>query len=185
MFTGIIEATAKVLDNTGNRLVLERPAMFDDIKLGSSIAVSGVCLSVVYFDDTSMSFDVVAETLSKTKLGTLQKNDRVNLERSMKASDRFEGHIVQGHVEGVATVVTAGSTLVIALPEHLAANVIPKGSIALDGVSLTVASLNDHHCTIAIIPHTLKLTTLADLREKDVVNIETDVLARYAALSRS
>ena len=193
MFTGIIETTAKIIENTGNRLVLERPAIFDDIKLGSSIAVSGACLSVVAFDDQSMRFDVVEETLQKTKLGELKIGDSVNLERSMRASDRFEGHVVQGHVEGVARVtsylllvtsgVTTGATLTIELPDNLAGNVVSKGSIAIDGASLTVASIEGNLCTIAIIPHTLKITTLANLREKDHVNIETDILARYSRSS--
>ncbi len=204
MFTGIIETTAKIIENTGNRLVLERPAIFDDIKLGSSIAVSGACLSVVAFDDHSMRFDVVEETLQKTKLGELKIGDSVNLERSMKASDRFEGHVVQGHVEGKALVTSyslarpkltsegglletrddpSSATLTIELPENLVPNVVSKGSIAIDGVSLTVASIEGNLCTIAIIPHTLKITTLENLREKDHVNIETDILARYSRSS--
>ena len=140
-----------------------------------------------------MRFDVVEETLQKTKLGELKIGDSVNLERSMRASDRFEGHVVQGHVEGVARVtsylllvtsgVTTGATLTIELPDNLAGNVVSKGSIAIDGASLTVASIEGNLCTIAIIPHTLKITTLANLREKDHVNIETDILARYSRSS--
>jgi|CXWL01.1.fsa_nt_gi riboflavin synthase len=183
MFTGIVETTANVLKNTRHHLVLQRPAIFDDIKIGSSIAVSGVCLSVVHFDDTSMSFDVVEETLHKTKLGSLKKGDRVNVERAMKASDRLDGHIVQGHVDATGIVEKTGNQLTVILPDHLTSSVFLKGSITIDGVSLTVASLHGNQCSIAIIPHTLTVTTLADLREKDEVNIEIDILARYSRSS--
>ncbi len=184
MFTGIIEATAEILKNEGHRLIIERPNMFDDIKLGSSISVSGVCLSIVSFDDDSMSFDVVDETLSKTKLGSLKASDRVNLERSMRADSRLDGHVVQGHVEGVGIVreckmQNVECRMKIEIPNSLLPSVVSKGSIAIDGISLTVATLEHNLCTIAVIPHTLSITTLANLKEKDLVNIETDILARY------
>lgn len=191
MFTGIIETTAPVLENANNKLVLERPAIFDDIKVGSSICVSGVCLSIVAFNDQSMRFDVVDETLRKTKLGTLKTGDTVNLERSLKASDRFEGHIVQGHVEGVAmlkdlhTESGSGTLMTIELPTDIAPFVIAKGSIAIDGVSLTVATIAETLCTVALIPHTLSITTLGHLKIGDPVNIETDILGRYVLSSHS
>ncbi len=187
MFTGIIEATAQVLKNADGTLILERPAMFDDIKLGSSICVSGVCLSIVEFDDKSMRFDVVAETMRKTKLGDLKIGDAVNLERAMKADGRFEGHVVQGHVEGTATVkeLNAQHELKIELPVEFEAFVVQKGSITIDGVSLTVANIADTLCTVALIPHTLSITTLGTLKSGDRVNIETDILGRYILSSRS
>jgi riboflavin synthase len=184
MFTGIIETKAKILERTNEGLVLERPASFHDLSIGASISVSGTCLSVVGMDDTMMAFDVVPETWAKTKLGSLHVGDSVNLERSMAAGARFEGHIVQGHVEGVGTVLNNGETdaegwiLSIELPPDLLPAVIYKGSIAVDGVSLTVASLEEDVCSIALIPHTLEVTTLGQLRLGDKVNIETDMFLR-------
>lgn len=178
MFTGIIETTAQVLENGNGRLVLDRPASFDDIRTGASICVSGVCLSVVEFDERSMRFDVVAETLRKTKLGELQTGDSVNLERSLKANGRLEGHVVQGHVEGVGAVIEI-TPFTIRLPQELLAFVIAKGSIAIDGVSLTVAKKEGDFCTVALIPHTLSVTTLGQLKAGNRVNIETDILGRY------
>jgi riboflavin synthase len=190
MFTGIVETTAKILAITPAGLTIERPALFDDIKTGVSICVSGVCLSVVDFDDSSMSFDVVQETWDKTNLGGLLRGDYVNVERSLKANGRFEGHVVQGHVEGTAEIASVentdtGATLILALPEHLATFVVPKGSICIDGVSLTVASVQGDSCTIALIPHTREVTTLGDLQAGDSVNIETDILGRYILSSLS
>lgn len=184
MFTGIIETKAKILERTLDGLVLERPKSFTDLQIGASIAVSGTCLSVVGMDDEMMSFDVVDETWARTKLGGLHRGDFVNLERSMAASARFEGHVVQGHVEGVGAVLAngemegAGWILSIDLPRELVSSVIHKGSIAIDGVSLTVASLEDTVCSIALIPHTLSLTTLGLLKGGDSVNVETDMFLR-------
>ncbi len=187
MFTGIIEATAHVLESANGKLILGRPAIFDDIKLGASIAVSGVCLSVVAFDDTSMRFDVIAETMRKTKLGDLKIGDAVNVERAMKASDRFEGHIVQGHVEGTAIMkeMNAQHELTIELSADLIPFIIPKGSITIDGVSLTVAKIEGVLCTVALIPHTLSITTLGSLKMGDRINIETDILGSYVLSSQS
>ena len=185
MFTGIIETTAEMLEKSDDGLVLKRPAGFSDLKRGASICVSGACLSVVGIDDDMMSFDVVEETWNRTKLGGLKKGDKVNLERSMRADARFEGHIVQGHVEGVATVVANGGTvdgggwiLSIEIPSAILPAVIFKGSIAIDGVSLTVAGIEDSVCSIALIPHTLEMTTLGALQPGDMVNIETDMFLR-------
>ena len=335
MFTGIIETTAKVISYSDGVLVLERPVSFDDIKIGSSIAVSGVCLSITAFDHRTMTFDVTSETLRVTKIGSLRSSDRVNLERAMRADARLEGHVVQGHVEGVGEVlfdVCVSSSiprplppeeeggfdrkhripkllrsfarmmrkkptraekilweairydqlgvrfrrqyfigglildffcprlflcvevdgeihlesaqkekdrerdaflaldhrvrtvrftnneiyqdlprvlekiknsiqnsspppseeglgveekqqtkqLVIELPQHLLSNIIPKGSITIDGVSLTIAHIEGNRITIALIPLTLEQTTLGSLKKGDRVNIETDVLVRSA-----
>lgn len=185
MFTGIIETTAKVLQNHQGRLILERPAAFTKLVLGQSIAVSGVCLTVVAWDDASMTFDMVPETLARTTLGSKAAGDAVNVERAMPADGRFEGHIVQGHVEGTATVRSMepegeGMRLTIELLPELARFVIPKGSIAIEGASLTIATINEHnYCSIALIPHTLERTTLGTLRAGDRVNIETDILLRW------
>jgi riboflavin synthase len=183
VFTGIIEATAKILQKTEPSLTVERPASFDDVKKGSSISVSGVCLSVVDVDAESMSFDVVPETFTKTNIAGLEVGDYVNLERALRADGRFEGHVVQGHIEGTAEVAQirkkqSGAELVLSMREEIAAFVVPKGSIAVDGVSLTVASVEGDGCTIALIPLTLEQTTLGDLQQGDLVNIETDILGR-------
>ena len=334
MFTGIIEALAPVISRSDSQLTIERPTAFSDIQIGSSICTAGACLSVIKFDDTSITFDVVPETWERTTLGKLKEGDPVNLERALPAGGRFEGHVVQGHVEGSATVLNSpsphpspsgggepkrnkplprnvkfyaremrqepteveemlwehlrrhgcgihfrrqhpiggcildfychegylgveidgsvhekkeqkaydkerqqylesehgihilrftndqvmssadtvlktiqehlnsppssreglgegaketkttqetGGMLVISLPRNLAKFVIPKGSIAIDGVSLTVASIDGNECTIALIPHTCESTTLGSLQAGDHVNIETDVIVRSMA----
>lgn len=185
MFTGIVETTAVVLQKTDDSLTVARPVSFDDIKEGSSIAVNGVCLSVVSFDVRSMHFNVVGETWRRTNLGSLKEGSPVNLERAMPASGRFEGHVVQGHVEGTANVVEwkqdgQWKLLVLALPQQLVPFVTEKGSIALDGISLTVAGLSGDRCTIALIPHTLEVTNIGERQPGDAVNVETDILAHYA-----
>ncbi len=185
MFTGMIEATGKILEKGENTLSIERPVSFDDLKLGSSIAVAGTCLSIVGLGDALMRFDVVPETWSKTKLGNLKAGDYVNLERAMKASDRLDGHIVQGHIEGTGKVVLQKhGQLIVELDPDLAFDVVPKGSIALDGVSLTVASKEGNRITVALIPHTLEHTTLGSLQKEDRVNVETDVMRRYSHAQR-
>lgn len=208
MFNGIIEATGEVLQGGNGKLSVRRPGMFRDIKRGSSISVAGVCLTVTEIKgrkgrDGSMAFDVVPETLRKTKLGQLRKGDYVNLERAMKSSARLDGHIVQGHVEGVGIIVNMGQgtgdrgqrkkklshvpypvshvhfrTLAIQLPGDLVQNVVSKGSIAIDGVSLTVASKKKNTVTVALVPYTIQNTTLGKLQKGDVVNVETDFLTR-------
>lgn len=189
MFTGIIESMAKVLDRRSGVLTLERPAMFDDVKIGSSIAVSGVCLTVTGLDERSLTFDVMPETVSKTTIGDHSISDFVNLERALPAHGRFEGHVVQGHVE--ATGEVAGKErqgedvrLTIRVPDDLKRAIVPKGSICLDGVSLTVAAVSPETVTVALIPMTLASTTLGSKRMGDRVNIETDILVRTLLASR-
>jgi riboflavin synthase len=186
MFTGIIESKGEVLERQEAGLVIARPSIVHDLAIGSSVSVSGACLTVTRIDDGSMSFDVVPETWSKTKLGDLAAGSMVNLERAMRADGRFEGHMVQGHVEDVGRVMSResrvmsaeGFVLTIELTEKTARYVIPKGSIAIDGVSLTVVSVAGNLCTIALIPHTLAETTLGLLKEGDRVNVETDMIVR-------
>lgn len=184
MFTGIVEVVARVLKKTDSGLTLERPKIFTDITIGSSICVSGACLSVVAFDAKTMRFDVVSETWKRTKLGDLCVGDHVNLERSLRADGRFEGHVVQGHVEGTSgqwSVVSEknGVRFTVTVPKNLLPFVVEKGSIAIDGVSLTVAKMDGDRCTIALIPHTLEVTTFGSLKEGERVNMETDVMGRY------
>lgn len=185
MFTGIVETTAEILGKTDTDLVIARPAMFDDLIIGSSIAVNGACLTVVSFDDGPMTFNLVPETWSRTNLGDHEPGDIVNLERSLAANGRFEGHVVQGHVEGTAVIADlaedeqGGVTLTLDIPEELMPFVVAKGGIAVDGISLTVVSVHGNGCTIALIPHTLSITNLKNRQPGDRVNIETDVLGRY------
>src|SRR3989339_789946 len=183
MFTGIIESMAKVTKNGGGQLVLARPKGFDDVKSGSSIAVSGVCLTATALDERSLTFDVMPETLAKTTTGDLAIGDWVNLERALPAHGRFEGHVVQGHVEGVGEVTglqTQGGDvrLAVRVPKELMHVIVPKGSICLDGVSLTITDVGPESCTVALIPMTLASTTLGTKRMGDAVNIETDILVR-------
>lgn len=183
MFTGIIEATARVMAQGGGRLALERPGTFDDVKPGSSISVSGVCLTVTVMDPESLTFDVMPETLQKTTIGDWTIGDLVNLERALSAHGRFEGHVVQGHAEGTGEVIgleqqKGDVRLTVRIPPALKRMIVPKGSICLDGVSLTVADVGTDSCTVALIPLTLASTTLGAKRMGDRVNIETDVLVR-------
>ncbi|HCI03530.1 MAG: riboflavin synthase [Candidatus Peribacteraceae bacterium] len=185
VFTGIIEAQANIREITEKGISVERPESFDDIKIGSSISVSGACLSVVNFDEHLMKFDVVSETFQKTKLGSLKAGDKINLERAMKASDRFEGHVVQGHTETTGVVTNEklrieNGELIIKVCDDVLSFLVPKGSIAIDGVSLTVATIDGNQITVALIPHTLENTTLGFLDKGDKVNIETDVMVRHA-----
>lgn len=185
MFTGIIEAVSSVTKKSNQGFSIKRPENFDDLKIGASIAVSGVCLTISALTDTELSFDVINTTLEKSTLKDLPKGSKVNLERAMPANGRFDGHIVQGHSETVAEVtdivVIDGTTQVtIKLSSELLPFVVQHGSIALDGVSLTIANLSDDHVTVALVPHTLQSTTFGALAVGDFVNVETDILGKYA-----
>jgi len=188
MFTGLVEAVGSVrsLEKRGDaaRLTLET-ALARELALGESLAVNGCCLTVTSTDGDSASFDLLVETLNRTNLGTLSGGSRVNLERALRADGRFGGHFVQGHIDTTADVLSAekkGSdlNLVIAIPEGGACYLIGKGSIAVNGVSLTVASLEEDRFGLWIIPHTLQETNLGDLRPGSPVNLEYDMLAKYA-----
>ncbi len=186
MFTGIIESMASVMEKNPQGLSIERPKSFDDLKIGSSVCVSGVCLSIVELTPSSMRFDVIPETISKTTLGSLKKGDRVNLERAMKMGDRMDGHVVQGHVETAGEVDRVqrtedrGMLVIVRCPLSVVRFALAKGSIAIDGVSLTIAKIQGDQITVALIPHTLENTTLGSLKKGDQVNIETDVMVRTA-----
>lgn len=183
MFTGIVEATGKVAALADGRLVVSSPLLVD-VPIGASVSVAGVCLTVVEHGGEGTRFDVVPENLDRTTLGSLEVGDLVNLELAMPSAGRFDGHIVQGHVDGVGTVVSMRDdhgrvTLTIAPPRGLMPHIAEKGSIAVDGVSLTVASVEDDTFSVALIPHTLGVTTLGGLATGDRVNLETDVIAKY------
>jgi riboflavin synthase len=188
MFSGLIEATAKVLqimqEPGGIRLVVARPAQFTDIALGDSIALQGCCLTVVALEERSMSFQAGEETLSRTGFGELKPGDLLNCERSLKLGDRLGGHLVSGHVDGRGQVIERSNTaewtnLVIEAPAHLMRQMVSKGSITMEGVSLTVVDVTPHTFSVALIPHTLTHTTLGDLQVGAGVNLETDLLAKY------
>ena len=156
----------------GCRLVVESGVR---AALGDSVAVSGVCLTVVDAPDGRLAFDVVQETLDRTK----PFGDEVNLEAALRAGDPLGGHYVQGHVDGVGTVRSTGDQVWIDAPSELLVYVVEKGSIAVDGVSLTVASVDDKGFAVALVPHTLEVTTLGRLAPGDAVNLEVDILAKY------
>jgi len=186
MFTGIVEATSEVLgvdeSDEGRRLRLRHD--FDTVEHGQSISVSGVCLTVEDFGDDWFEVFLASETVAKTYLGEIGVSDAVNLERAMPADGRFDGHIVQGHVDGVATVASVERVgddwaFTFSLPPELDRYVVSKGSIALDGISLTVAERSDGEITVAIIPTTYDETTLSAKEPGDPVHVEVDVVAKY------
>ena len=187
MFTGIVEQRGSVVSvesaNGGMRLVLDTGTL-PEIELGGSISVNGVCLTGVETGPGRVAVDVVKETLSRSTLAELQPGDPVNLERPMAANGRFDGHIVQGHVDGVG-VITAiepeGSArrLRLHIPDALSRYVIEKGSITVDGVSLTVAAVKGDEVEIALIPHSLHVTTLGLRAMGEKVNLEVDLVAKY------
>jgi riboflavin synthase len=193
VFTGIIEEIGEVtaLERRGDSAVLTVTAsrIVDDIVHGASIAVSGVCLTVVGWrpgDATAIDFDVMGETLKRSALGELTAGDRVNLERAVRADARLDGHVVQGHVDGTGAVISrtpgdAWDAVRFGLPGELAGFVAEKGSIAVDGVSLTVTAVGPDWFEVGLIPETLRATTLGDKAPGDPVNLEVDVLAKYVA----
>jgi riboflavin synthase len=188
MFTGIVETTATVatleLHPQGGRLVLEQVPFADELTLGESVAVNGCCLTVVSFGSGRCAFDLLGETLRLTNLGNLTTGRLVNLERAMRADTRFSGHFVQGHVDTTAEVLRYASLgqdheFTIRLPEGGKNLLVSKGSICLDGMSLTVAELKEDQFTVWITPHTHQVTTLSTMKAGDRVNVEFDMLAKY------
>jgi riboflavin synthase len=183
MFTGIVREVGTVAAFDGSRLVLAAAETATSADVGDSVSVAGVCLTVVEKSAGSLGFDVVPETLARTALGRLQATDVVNLEPSLRVGDPLGGHVVQGHVDAVGNVrslAAEGESRRIWLdaPENVVRYCLEKGSIAVDGVSLTVAALDDDGVEVALIPHTLAATTLGRLEPGDEVNLEVDVLAK-------
>jgi riboflavin synthase len=184
MFTGIVEERGLILAAGANRLEVEAPAVSSDSSIGDSISVSGVCLTVTERQGSRLSFDLADETLERSTLGALGEGDSVNLERPVTLLTRLGGHLVQGHVDGVGIIeardqAEGGEVMRISIPEGLRPYVAEKGSIAVDGVSLTLASVDESSFTVALIPHTLAATTLGAAAVGDGVNIEVDILAKY------
>lgn len=188
MFSGIIEELGRVRSITpvgeAMRLRVTATEVAQGVKVSDSVAVNGVCLTVTNVSPDTVSFDVIPETLSKTSLGQLGPGSPVNLERALRVGDRLGGHFVQGHVDATGEVInvyTEGEWYMITVraPEEVRPYLIPHGSISMDGVSLTVARLSGDEFSVALIPHTLKLTNLGDKKPGDLVNLEGDMIGKY------
>lgn len=188
MFTGIVETVGRVVaiepQGAKTRLVIDAPAVTDALPIGASVAVNGACLTVVAVRGEQVAFEAVPETLARSSLGGLRAGSAVNLERAMRADARLDGHIVQGHVDGVGRVRALDRRgddvrLAVACEPDFAELLVPKGSVAIDGVSLTVVGVAPDGFDVALIPHTLAVTTLGERRPGDAVNLEADVLGKY------
>ncbi|MDQ6838224.1 MAG: riboflavin synthase [Actinomycetota bacterium] len=183
MFTGIVEELGRLRrrhsDGDTTRLVFDASVVTADAVIGASISVNGCCLTVVDIDQDGWAADAVGETMERTNLGVVTEGDRVNLERPVRLQDRLGGHLVQGHVDAVGTVVAPAPDLRIRVPAGVVHYLVAKGSITVDGVSLTVVDVGDELFTVAVIPHTAAVTTLGRRHAGDAVNIEVDVIAKY------
>ena len=188
MFTGIIESKGEIIsiaNKTNSReFTVSLDNMFDDVNIGDSIAVNGVCLTATGISSNQINFDVISETLEKSNLGDLIAGSEVNLERALSLSSRINGHILQGHVEAVGVIVDYNKNneevvMSVGIDPGLLIYCIPKGSIAFDGISLTIAKISDNIIDVALIPHTLEHTNLKDKKTVDSVNIETDIIGKY------
>ena len=188
MFTGVVEemgtVTKLIRDGKQQRISINCHKILEDIHIGDSIAVNGVCLTVVSFDGKGFSADVMNETFSRSSLGSLKPKSHVNLERAMAADGRFGGHIVSGHIDGTGTVKSIKKDdnaiwFEIAASREILDGIVEKGSIAIDGISLTVAAVDNVSFKVSIIPHTLKETVLGTRKVGDTVNLETDVIGKY------
>jgi riboflavin synthase len=185
MFTGIIEKTLRVIGVAQGPMFKRITVAHDwpDVQPGESIAINGVCLTIAELSPGEIGFDVIKETLDKTNLGLLTNGDEVNVERAMRVGDRFDGHFVQGHVDGVAPLVKQVANesevrLTIEAPPHLAKYLAPKGSISIDGVSLTIASIHGNQFDVALIPTTLKLTNIGKRNIGWPFNLEADIISK-------
>jgi riboflavin synthase len=188
MFTGIVRELGRIaaVEGTsgGAQIVVEAPQTAADASVGDSVAINGVCLTVTKAADGSLAFDAVPETLRRSSLGRLTAGENVNVEPALRAGEPLGGHYVQGHVDGVATIRRSepegdGRRLWIDPPSHLSRYLAEKGSVAVEGVSLTVAELDGAGFAVALVPHTLAVTTLGDRAAGEPVNVEVDVLAKY------
>jgi len=188
MFTGIVEAMAEVIELVsqppGAKLVLRSPVIAADAQLGASIAINGCCLTIVEIRGEELAFEAGPETLSRTNLGELRVGSKVNVERSLAVGDRLGGHFVTGHIDGTGQLekrIDDGdwSTLWFKTPGDLMRQMASKGSVAVDGVSLTLVDVDSDQFSVALIPHTLEVTTLGALKPGHRVNLETDLLAKY------
>lgn len=187
MFTGLVETVGTVVARQGHQVTIQAPAIAPELTLGESVACSGICLTVTAFDATGFTVEVSPTTDGLTTSGDWQPGTRLNLERAMTLGGRLGGHLVSGHVDGVGRLLKTkaigdGATkLAIQLPEAVAAQSLPLGSICLDGVSLTINELGAGMCTVTIIPHTGQATTLLELRPGARINVEGDLIGKYVA----
>ena len=188
MFTGIVEEIGFIEKLTktksGLRFVIEAKVIMDSMEIGDSVSVNGVCLTVSKIKQNYFYVDLVEETIKKTNLGSLKKGSNVNLERAITLATRLGGHILQGHIETIGTIVgkkvnNDSAILSINIETEFLKYCLPKGSIAIDGISLTITTISDNIISIALIPHTLKMTTLGSKKNGDLVNIETDIIGKY------
>lgn len=189
MFTGLVEAEVPLLESVvvgrGKRMGFDLGLIADGVQIGDSIALNGCCLTVVAIEETKCWFDLGAETLARTSLGKLEPSKTANCERSLKVGDRMGGHFVTGHIDGQGSLARRRdegewSYFYFQAPLSLLRQMASKGSVAVDGVSLTLVDVNDDSFSVALIPHTLANTTLGHLQAGDLVNLETDILAKYA-----
>jgi len=179
MFTGIVEELGTVEGRDGPRLRIAAKSVLDDATLGASMAVNGCCLTIIDWGDDWFEVDVTDESYARTNLGALSQGANVNLERPVRLQDRLGGHLVQGHVDGVGKIVAPAPNLKVEMLADLARYIVEKGSICVDGVSLTVVDALDDAFTVAVIPHTSEVTTLGQKRPGDTVNLEVDITAKY------
>lgn len=186
MFTGIIEELGTVERVGAGRITVRAQRVLEGTRLGDSIAVNGVCLTVTHLTGADFTADVMPETLRRSSLGQLRPGSRVNLERAMAADGRFGGHIVSGHIDGMGQILALRDEgnavwITIAAPPELLRGIVEKGSVAIDGVSLTVAAVTDQDFSVSIIPHTGGQTTLLHRRPGEQVNLETDIIGKYVS----
>lgn len=179
MFTGIVEELGAVVSINPPRVRIAAVKVLDEVSLGDSTSVNGCCLTVVAVGDGWWEADITDETMARTNLGTLAAGDPVNLERPVRLADRLGGHLVQGHVDGVGEIVVAAPDLRLRIPVDLLRYLVEKGSVTVDGISLTVVEVLDDGCTVAVIPHTTAVTTLGRKGPGDLVNLEVDIVAKY------
>ncbi|TWU47938.1 riboflavin synthase [Rubripirellula reticaptiva] len=188
MFTGLVETLGTIVNvlnqDPGKRFTVDAGLVAEDAAIGDSICINGCCLTVVAINGTNLDFEAGAETLSRTNLGEQTVGSQVNLERSLAVGDRMGGHYVSGHIDAVGILIERvddppWANLRFSMPRHLASQVASKGSIAIDGISLTVVDVSEDTFTVALIPHTLTVTTLGNRKVGDRVNLETDLLAKY------
>lgn len=184
MFTGIIEEKGTVKSLSGGQIEIACRKILEGTKIGDSISVNGVCLTVTSLSASGFSADVMNETLSRSNLGHLSKGDEVNLERAMAANGRFGGHFVSGHIDGTGTISKMRNDgnavwIYVSCPSEILNLIVEKGSIAIDGISLTVASVSEKDFSVSVIPHTRSETNLLSKKEGDTVNLENDIIGKY------
>lgn len=192
LFTGIIQGVGRVENISKNKnrgraaqLTVDLGKLAHRLKVGDSVSINGACLTVVNLSKNKASFEMINETMKRTALGSLTLGDMVNIERSLKVGDTLDGHFVLGHVDGVGKIIDKikqkdQTKLWVSIDKKLLKYIIPKGSIAIDGISLTVVDVNSNKISVALIPHTIAVTTLGIKKKGDLVNIEIDVLGKYA-----